>query len=358
MTSIGAAQAAIFRGTEQGFDIKEYDVPEPGPGQALLKVELTGICGTDAHIYDVGNASPMALGHEISGRVVTLGEGVDRDYTGRPISEGDLIVPHPRAGEGGRYGFRNDALAGPPHFTGGFGQYLSVCYPGSALFRVDAEPHIAVLLEPFAVALHAVDRANIRVGDTVVVQGTGAIGLFAIFLARKAGAVNVIAVGGPAGRLEVAAALGADVLIDIAEHPDGAERTKLVLEQTPGGLGADVVIECAGVKSAVTEGLDYTRQSGTFCEVGHFIDTGEITINPNRHLVLKNINLVAPYGSNVEHFRRGRAVLEKDGAILEQVVSHRVPLTRLDEAIGALLGRYHLDGRDAVKIAVDPWAAA
>ena len=124
------------------------------------------------------------------------------------------------------------------------------------------------------------------------------------------------------------------------------------------GQGADVVIECAGVKSAVAEGLDYTRRSGTFCEVGHFIDTGEITINPNRHLVLKDINLVAPYGSNAEHFRRARAVLEKDGAILEKVVSHRIPLSRLDEAIGALLGRYHLDGRDAVKIAVDPWAAA
>lgn len=357
MASFGAAQAAIFRGTEQGFDIEQYEVPEPGPGQALLKVELTGICGTDAHIYDVGNASPMALGHEISGRIVALGEGVDRDITGRPIAEGDLIVPHPGA-TGGAYGFRNDALSGPPYFTGGFGQYLSLCYPGSNLFRMDVEPHIAVLLEPLSVALHAVDRANIRMGDTVVVQGTGAIGLFAIFLARRAGAINVIAVGGPAGRLEVAAALGADVLIDIAEHPDGEERTARVLEQTDGGLGADVVIECAGVKSAVAEGLDYTRRSGTFCEVGHFIDTGEITINPNRHLVLKDINLVAPYGSNVEHFRRARAVLEKDGAILEKVVSHRIPLTRLDEAIGALLGRYHLDGRDAVKIAVDPWAAA
>jgi L-iditol 2-dehydrogenase len=357
MASFGAARAAIFRGTEQGFDIKEYDVPEPGPGQMLLKVELTGICGTDAHIYDVGNASPMALGHEISGRIVALGEGVDRDFTGRPIAEGDLIVPHPRASDAA-YGFRHDALAGPPHLTGGFGQYLSVCYPGSRLFRVDADPHIAVLLEPFAVALHAVDRANVRVGDTVVVQGTGAIGLFAIYLARRAGAINVIAVGGPAGRLEVAAALGTDVLIDIAEYPDGAERTKRVLEHTPGGLGADVVIECAGAKPAVAEGLDYTRKSGTFCEVGHFVDTGEITINPNRHLVMKDINLVAPYGSNAEHFTRGRAVLEKDGAILETIVSHRIPLSRMEDAFAALLGRYHLDGRDAVKIAVDPWAAA
>ncbi len=319
-------------------------------------MELTGICGTDAHIVDVGAPAPMALGHEISGRLVAMGEGVSQDVTGRPIAEGDLIVPHPGSASGA-YGFRSDALSGPPHFTGGFGQYLSLCYPNSSLFKVEAEPHIAVLLEPLSVALHAVDRARVRLGDTVVVQGTGAIGLFAIFLAKRAGAIKVIAVGGPAGRLEVAADLGADVLIDIAEHPDGVERIKLVHSHTPGGRGADVTIECAGAKPAVAEGLDYTRKSGTFCEVGHFIDTGEITINPNRHLVLKDINLVAPYGSNIEHFTRSRAILETDGHRLDAVVSHRIPLTRLGDAFAALLGRYHLDGRDAVKIAVDPWSA-
>ncbi len=356
MSSFGTASAAIFRGTERGFDVIENDVPDPGPGQTLLKVELTGICGTDAHIVDVGAASPMALGHEISGRIVAMGDGVSQDVTGRPIAEGDLIVPHPGTASGA-YGFRSDALNGPPHFTGGFGQYLSLCYPNSSLFKVEADPHIAVLLEPLSVALHAVDRAHVRLGDTVVVQGTGAIGLFAIFLAKRAGAIKVIAVGGPAGRLEVAADLGADVLIDIAEHPDGAERIALVHSHTPGGRGADVTIECAGAKPAVAEGLDYTRKSGTFCEVGHFIDTGEITINPNRHLVLKDINLVAPYGSNNEHFTRSRAILETDGHRLDAVVSHRIPLSRLDDAFAALLGRYHLDGRDAVKIAVDPWSA-
>jgi threonine dehydrogenase-like Zn-dependent dehydrogenase len=165
----------------------------------------------------------------------------------------------------------------------------------------------------------------------------------------------VIAVGAPQGRLDCAAALGADTCIDLAAIPDAAERTRAVLDLTPNGAGADIVVECAGVKSAITEGIDYLRRGGTFCEVGHFVDTGEMTINPNRHLVAKDLTLVAPFGSNRDHFARSRALLEKEGDHLRELVSHRIPLTRLQDAFGALLGRYHLDGRDTVKIAVDPW---
>jgi len=348
-------RSAVFRGTERDFDLVEHEVPEAAPGGLLLRMELSGICGTDAHIYDVGAAKPMALGHEICGIVIDVGDGVTRDYTGREIKAGDRVVPHPGAGAGNAYGFRSDPEAAPPYFTGGFGQYLGLSFPDTAFFRVDAPAEVAVLLEPLTVAVHAVERARIHIGDTVVVQGTGAIGLLAIYLASRAGASRVIAVGGPAGRLDVAAALGADSCIDITQVTDGAERTRLVLKQTRNGAGADVVFECAGVKSAITEGIGYLRRSGTFCEVGHFVDTGEMTINPNTHLVLKDITLVAPYGSSREHFARGRDLMEKHPEELLQLVSHKIPMTRLNDAFGALLGRYHLDGRDAVKIAVDPW---
>jgi threonine dehydrogenase-like Zn-dependent dehydrogenase len=80
-----------------------------------------------------------------------------------------------------------------------------------------------------------------------------------------------------------------------------------------------------------------------------------MTLNPNLHLVLKDINLVAPYGSGTGHFIKARALLERDEDQLKALVSHRLPLSRLQEGFDALLGRYHLDGRDAIKIAVDPW---
>jgi threonine dehydrogenase-like Zn-dependent dehydrogenase len=350
------ARAAVFRGSERDFDIVEQPVPQPAPGALLLKMELGGICGTDVHMYEMGTPAPMAFGHENAGVIVALGEGVSHDYLGRPVKVGDRVVPQPGTGVPGRsYGFRQHPVDGPPFFTGGFGQYLHLCYPNTAFFRTDAPAEVAVLLEPLTIAVHAIDRARVRVGDTVVVQGTGAIGLLTIFVARRAGAVKVIAVGGPPGRLALAEQLGADVCIDIGAVGDAEERTRQVLAQTPGGHGADVVVECAGVKAAITEGIGYLRRSGTFCEVGHFVDTGDMVINPNKHLLVKDLTLVAPWGSRTEHFVRSLPLLEKEQQALSTMVSHRIPLTRLQEAFETLMGRYHLDGRDAIKIAVEPW---
>jgi threonine dehydrogenase-like Zn-dependent dehydrogenase len=347
-----SGRAAVFRGDERDFDIVEHPLPDPAPGMLLLRMELGGICGTDVHMYEMGMPAPTAFGHENAGIVVALGEGVTHDYLGRPVRVGDRVVPQPGTGVPGRsYGFRQHPAAEPPYFTGGHGQYLYLCYPNTAFFRTDAPAETAVLLEPLTIAVHAVDRARPRVGDTVVVQGTGAIGLLCIFVARRAGAVRVIAVGGPAGRLDLAAALGADVCLNIAEVRDAEERTRQVLAQTPGEKGADVVIEAAGVKAAIIEGLGYLRRGGTFCELGHFIDTGEMTINPNKHLLVKDLTLVAPWGSRTEHFVRSLPLLEKEERALREMVSHRIPLRRMKEAFDTLTGR-PLPGRDR------PWRGA
>lgn len=354
MSKFGSAKAAIFRGTERAFDIVEQPVHDPEPERLLLRTELTGICGTDVHLYETGQPEPMALGHEIAGTIVAVGDGLATDFTGRQIAVGDLVVPHPGT-PSGAYGFRTNPTVGPPYLTGGFGQYLSLAHGGTSFFKVEAPPDVAVLLEPLSIGVHSVERSRIQLGDTVVVQGTGAIGLLTIYVAKQAGAGKVIAVGGPKGRLDAATTLGADTVIDIAELPDAATRIERVRSLTPNGQGADIVYECAGVKPAIVEGIEYLRTSGTFCEAGHFIDTGDIVLNPNRHLVLKDITLVAPYGSNTGHFIKARALLERDTDKLRDLVSHRLPLDRLQEGFDALLGRYHLDGRDAIKIAIDPW---
>ncbi len=108
MSESQLGRSAVFRGTERNFDLVEHEVPAAAPGGLLLRMELSGICGTDAHIYEVGAKKPMALGHEICGIVVDVGEGVTRDYTGREIKAGDRVVPHPGAGAGNAYGFRSD----------------------------------------------------------------------------------------------------------------------------------------------------------------------------------------------------------------------------------------------------------
>jgi L-iditol 2-dehydrogenase len=347
------SRAAVFRGTDRAFDLREFPVPEPAPGTVLLRMELCGICGTDVHYYQEGLRAPTILGHENAGIIEALGEGVETDSLGRPVRVGDRVVVQPGA-RGGAYGLR-PLPDKDPRLTGGQSEYLYLNLPDTRFFKTDLPAEVAVLLEPFTVAIHAVERSRIRLGDTVVIQGSGAIGLMCLIAARFSGAAKTIVVGGPAGRLELARRLGADVVINIFEERDPAARREQVLAETPNQSGADVVMECAGVPAAIPEGIDLLRRGGMFCELGHFVDVGNMKLNPNRHMVWKDLNLVAPLGSRTEHFVRGLPIMERYPELFAGMVSHRLPLTRVQEAFEALSGRYHLDGRDAIKIAIAPW---
>ena len=209
-----------------------------------------------------------------------------------------------------------------------------------------------MLCEPFQVGVHGVLRSQVKIGDTVVVQGSGPIGLMTMIAARAAGAGRLIMVGGPKGRLERAKRFGADVTIDIGEVKDGAERAKLVKEHTPNNAGADVVFECAGFLPAFNEGLGYLRRSGTYVEMGHFVDVGSLELNPNQLLMRKNLRLEAIWaGGDEVNFVRAVTVLERAEYPLGQLVTP-LPLERVVDGFETLSGGYRLDGRDVVKIAL------
>ncbi len=342
------ARASVMVG--ERFEIREYPVPEPEPGTMLLKQELGGICGTDLHNWEYQHLEgEIILGHENVGIVHKLGQDAETDYMGRPLSVGDRVVLAPGTNKGA-YGFLQAEEA--PYLRGGFADYIYLWNPDTVVLKTDLPPEVAVLTEPFTIGVHAVMRARIRFGDTVVVQGAGAIGLVTLVCARISGAARLIVVGGPPGRLELAKKMGADVTIDIGEIQDPEARTKRVLENTPRGRGADVVFECAGFLPALPEGLGYVRQSGTYVEMGHFVDVGNIDFNPNRLLMRKNLRLEAIWGSHPEHFVRGLPILERNEFPFAEMVSHILPLDRVAEGFNALSGGYRLDGRDAIKIAV------
>jgi threonine dehydrogenase-like Zn-dependent dehydrogenase len=340
-------QAVLVHG--QTFEVREVAVPDPAPGTILLRQEYAGICGTDLHNWQKGFAEPTFLGHENVGIIEAMGSGVTQDYMGNPLAEGDRVIFHPRR-NGFAHGFQPDRPGLPP-FTGGFGDYIyladTVCY-----IKTSAPAQTAVLIEPFTVGVHAAMRANVQLGDTVIVQGSGAIGLLTAAAARLAGAAKVIIIGGPARRLELALRLGADVTVDIAAVPDVAARKEIVLSHTPRGAGADVVFECAGFLAAVPEGLEYIRQDGVFVEVGHFVDTGDVTINPHRHLLRRNLRLEGVWGSQPAHFVRALPLLERGDFPFAEMVSHILPLADARRGFDALNGTYQLDGDTVIKIAL------
>ncbi len=346
------AKAVVAHGQE--FDVREYPLPEVEPHAVLLRQELSGICGTDLHNWQNGFDYEVIPGHENVGVIEEMGSDVKKDWLGNDLHEGDRVIFAPGTNGFGAYGFeRNPDRA--PHFYGGFADYVYLNLPNTCIMKTSASAEVAVLTEPFAVGVHAVLRGQVKIGDTVVVQGSGIIGLATLICAKISGAAQLIMVGGPAGRLEIAKRCGADVVIDIEEVTTVEERTEQVLSHTPRGEGADVVFECAGFLPATPEGLGYVRQDGTFVEVGHYVDMGSIDFNINQLLMRKNLTFEAVWGSggqNFEFFRRGLPILEKNEFPFAEMVSHRLNLFDVRKGFEALNGDYRLEGDTVVKIAV------
>ncbi|MBM7608542.1 L-iditol 2-dehydrogenase [Lysinibacillus composti] len=370
------SKAAVLDGVEGKFNIVEFEVPEPKEGEFILRTEYAGVCGTDVHIYH-GHLDtieyPIVLGHEFCGIIEKLGSEKLYDSNGVAVKKGDRVVIVPGASCGEcyycqiaktptrctntkAYGFLPNK--DPYLLSGGFSQYVHIKNKNTAFFKTDLDPEIAVLTEPLSICIHGFQRAGgVRFGSTVLVQGTGAIGLGAIAFAKRSGAAKVIAVGGPKRRLELAQKMGADIVIDIEEVRDPEERIKLVKAETKGGRGPDMVVECAGFPGALPEGLTYLSDSGEYVELGHFTDVGSVEMNPHWHILRKNANIRGVWGSDVEHMQMTLSILENMELPYEELISHKLPLNRIEDAIRSMSQKgYTLDGQEQViKIAIDPW---
>ena len=369
------AKVAVLNRVEGEFEIKEYPVPEPKSSELIVKVELCAVCGTDVHMYYghlEGMPYPLHMGHEICGTISKIGSDVKEDLLGRPVKEGDRIVVIPgqacgscyyckiaksptRCSNVTAYGFAGDTEE--TRLTGGYGQFLHLKFPNTCFLKTDLPAEIAVLTESLSIGMHGLARAGgLPWGSTVVVQGTGAVGMGAIIFAKLGGAIKIIAVGGPRRRLDFAREMGVDVTIDIAEVPDREERIKLVKAETLGGRGADVVVEAAGFPVAIPEGLDYLRDSGKFIELGHFTNAGEVAVNPHYQFMQKHIELYGVWGSETEYIAKTLLYLEKRELPYEKMVSHRLPLTGLKDAFEAISKKGWKLGKEEVsKIVIDPW---
>ena len=315
--------AVVLGAFNSPLSLESAAMPEPGPGALVAHVDLAGVCGTDVHLLHghLPIPLPIVLGHEGVGRVWSLGEGVNTDFSGTPLREGDAIawssnVPCGRchwcvvAGQRTLcetrkvYGV-NQRFNEFPRLSGAWAEAIYL-QPGSAVFRLPdglTSEEVIALGCAGPTAVHGViEVAGITAGDTVVVQGSGPVGIASAMYAHLAGASRVIIVGGPLGRLQLAREIGVgDVHIDIFEVPDAGERVRLVLDATPGRRGADVVLECAGVPEAVAEGWEMARRGGTFLALGQYTDRGAVPLNP--HLITrKQLRVVGSWGFAEKHY--------------------------------------------------------
>jgi L-iditol 2-dehydrogenase len=330
---MGSVVAAVMTAPHAPVELREFDEPDLQPGSALLRTIYSEICGTDVHLWHgrlAGVPYPIIPGHVSVGTVArTRGELVAVD--GVPVREGERVVffdVHRTCGvcractvartptrcEKRRvYGITDSAAEG---LYGGWSQAIYL-EPGVTVARlpqtIPAEAYIGGGCG-LITAVHIIERAQLTLGDTVVVQGTGAVGLSAIALARLAGAGNVIAIGAPADRLSLARQMGADIALDLQRVGD-AERRQQILDVTS-GVGADVAIEAAGSARAVEEAPGFLRDGGRYVIAGHYTDAGPSSINVHQQINRKHLEIRGCWGSEVAHFVRALRVLERHHATI------------------------------------------
>jgi len=270
MSRQGKMKAAVLT-KPRTIEIRELDIPQPGPHQALVRIRAVGLCGSDIHYYEHGKIGPyivnypMILGHEAAGDVVAVGSEV------RNVSVGDRVSIEPGVTCGrcdycksGRYNLCPDVefLATPP-YDGAFCEYIAI--RSDMLFRIPEGMSYekAALVEPFSVGLHAIRRGHLKPGETVVIMGMGPIGILAAMAARAAGARRIIGVDLEAFRLERALQIGATDVINLRE-----EDAEAAIRRITGGRKADLAIETAGNGRAAQSALQAVRRGGRVVLVG------------------------------------------------------------------------------------------
>ncbi|MEL7115430.1 MAG: L-idonate 5-dehydrogenase [Pseudomonadota bacterium] len=320
---------AIVAHAAKDLRIEDRDMPAPGSGQVLIRMAAGGICGSDLHYYNHGGfgtvrlKEPMILGHEVSGHIETVGDGVD-------LATGSLVAVSPSRPCGQcqycRAGMQNHCenmrfygSAMPfPHIQGAFREYIvadaAQCAPADGL-----TPGEAAMAEPLSVVLHAAKRAGDLMGKRVLVTGCGPIGMLAILVARAAGAVEIVATDIAPFTLDMALKLGADTTVNVASE---------TLDRFSTGKGHfDVLFECSGVAAALSAAIPAMRPGGVIMQLGL---GGDMTL-PVQAMTAKELELRGSFRFHAEFFTAVEMMRTKRLDV-KPLITQTVPLA---EAVAA-----------------------
>ena len=351
---------------QQPVEIRELPWPSLEPGSAMLRTLYSEVCGTDVHLHHgrlAGVPYPIIPGHVSVGHLEAI-RGEITDIEGRPFHEGDLVTfldVHETCGRCYEclvtkqttrcrkrrvYGISYGVKDGP---LGGWADHIWM-KPGLKLLRIpkglDAAKFIAGGCG-LVTAVHAVERAEIRLGASVAVLGAGPVGQAAVALARLSGAHPVIAIGAPSSRLEFAMRMGASHTLSLDVPHD--ERAAQVRAMT-GGRGVDVVIEAAGDPRAVAQALDLARDGGRVVVAGQYTDGGDASFNPHRQINRKHVELRGCWGCDYSHVHGALQLLVEQASALpwEAAITAKYRLEQANEALAAV------ESRAVVKAVMEP----
>ena len=347
-------RAAVLPAPGAAPEVRTYPLPPLEEGAVLLRTIASEVCGTDVHLHHgrlAGVPYPLIPGHVSVGEIEQVG-GAVRDVHGMPFKPGDLATfldvhgtcnacwyclvakattrcPHRRV-----YGITYGAEP-EPGLAGGWAERIYL-RPGTRIIR------LANGVTPDAwigagcglpTAVHAVELARIGLGDRVLIQGSGPVGLSACALALLSGAGWVGVVGAPELRLLAARNFGADWTMDVTLTTE-AERLRAVRDAT-GGRGPDIVIEASGNPLAVREGCTLVRDAGRYIVVGQYTDHGDVPLNPHLHINKKHLELRGCWGSDFSHVYCAMEILARFGRRIDwsSLISRRYRLDEVGQAL-------------------------
>ena len=325
-------KAAVYKGNRR-FQVEDLPTPTPGPGQVLIKVKYSAICGTDVHGFLHDAVPPgKVLGHEFCGTVAKVGPEVSRWKEGdRVVGGGGTLPPGMEQGwvRNTRFNYRTMGETGKG--KGGYAEYVLMQDWGPSPVPEGVSDAAAALCEPCSVAVRAVRNSDLRLGDTVGILGAGPIGLLCLQAARAAGAQAVFVAEPASARREAALELGADEVIDPSSEDVVSRMVSL-----GGDFGPQVVFECAGAKATLDQALNMVPRLGQVVLVAlAWEPTSVLPVD----WIARELKVKASFGSLPEDWRISLELIESGKISMEPLLSEAgfIPLEEVQQALEALI---------------------
>lgn len=370
--------------------VETFPYPQLPKGGAIIRTELSGICGTDKHTFkgenkqyagtpqEISTPFPIIQGHENVGIIEDIDKNARLEYDGQELKVGDRVVMCPDTTCGDcwfckhipdypwcdsirSYG-NSFSCADAPHLFGGFAEYMAIT-DKVKLYKAPEgmKPETAVFAELFDVTytldkakeLYAFDGEGFAFGDTVVILGAGPLGIMHLIKARMLGADQVIMTDTSPFRLALAKKFGADVTLCLGDTTQ-EERVEIVKQHT-GGRGADVVVECAGEPEAFPEGMEMVRKSGVLIVVGNFVDVGRTVSLKPHEICAKDLRILGMSNHSLSGYGPSMRMLQRYESMypVSELITHRFGLEEAEKAL-----KTAMDYSLSMKVVIDPWKKA
>ena len=359
-------RAMVLEAFNQPLVMREFEIPSLQEGEVLIKLEAAGVCGSDVHMLrgeDPRTPLPIILGHEGVGRILEV-KGEKRTVEGELLKSGDLILwnrgvschrcfhcavlNEPALCKNRKvYGINRSSKVAP---------YVNGCYSQEMLltadtdiFKVTAEVDPAILVSAScsgATVAHAFDLHRPDFGDTVLIQGPGPLGVYAVAFAKQLGAQEIIVIGGSENRLQTCREFGATLTLNRREL-SLEDRKQAIMDKTR-GRGVDFVIEAVGDPSAVHEGIKLVRSGGAYVSIGFSQPPGNCQIDFFQEVVSKNLKIQGVWVSGTRHTWQAMKLVLERPELFARMITHRFSLEQANEALAAMAQR------DALKAVLAP----